>query len=81
MDHSTILYETPDARPLLRLDWNRCDGNYLACLALDSSLITLLDTRMPSLPAAELQATSTITALQWAPHSSGHLLAGSGRSV
>jgi len=30
LEHSTIMYETPAATPLLRLTWNRQDNNYCA---------------------------------------------------
>lgn len=54
LEHSTILFETPDARPLLRCAWNQGDGNYVACFALDSDRVTVVDVRAASLPVAQL---------------------------
>jgi WD repeat-containing protein 68 len=74
LDHSTILYESQDLTPLLRLSWNKQDPNYLATFAMDSSTVIILDTRVPSLPVAELRGHSdSVNALSWAPHSSCHI--------
>ncbi len=45
LEHSTILYETPDLAPLLRLCWNKMDPNYLACILTDGSETIILDIR------------------------------------
>jgi WD repeat-containing protein 68 len=37
LEHSTIIYEDPQHRPLLRLAWNRQDPSYLASIAMDAS--------------------------------------------
>jgi len=74
LEHSTIIYESPEMSALLRLCWNRQDDYYLATISMDSSKAIILDIRVPSLPAAELQGHSTcINALAWAPHSSCHI--------
>jgi len=74
LEHSTIIYESPDMSSLLRLCWNKQDDYYLATISMDSSKAIILDIRVPSLPAAELQGHSTcINALAWAPHSSCHI--------
>jgi len=74
LEHSTIIYESPDMSPLLRLCWNRQDDYYLATMSTDSTKAVILDIRVPSLPAAELSGhRSCINALAWAPHSSCHL--------
>jgi len=74
LEHSTIIYETPDLTPLLRLVWNKTDPNYLATIMMDSSKAVILDIRIPSLPAAELSGhTACLNALAWAPHSSCHI--------
>ncbi len=46
LEHSTVLYETPDLSPLLRLCWNQVDPNYLACISADGSQTIILDTRL-----------------------------------
>lgn len=37
LEHSTIIYEDPQHRPLLRLAWNRQDPSYLATIAMDAT--------------------------------------------
>jgi len=75
LEHSTIVYETPDARALLRVQWNPLDPNYMATFAVDSDRVIVLDVRMPSVPAAELVVPRPpILALRWAPHSSSMLM-------
>eukprot|EP01090_Pellita_catalonica_P013125 TRINITY_DN3045_c0_g2_i1.p1 TRINITY_DN3045_c0_g2~~TRINITY_DN3045_c0_g2_i1.p1 ORF type:complete len:251 (+),score=44.49 TRINITY_DN3045_c0_g2_i1:44-754(+) len=74
LEHSTIIYESKDKDPLLRLSWNKRDDFYLATIALDSNKAVILDIRVPSLPAAELKGhVANINALAWAPQSSCHL--------
>eukprot|EP01028_Stygiella_incarcerata_P012044 TRINITY_DN7231_c0_g1_i1.p1 TRINITY_DN7231_c0_g1~~TRINITY_DN7231_c0_g1_i1.p1 ORF type:complete len:331 (-),score=64.49 TRINITY_DN7231_c0_g1_i1:292-1284(-) len=74
LDHSTVVFETNPAVPLLRVAWNRQDPNYLATIPLDSKKLYILDTRVPSLPVAELEGhAATINGVVWAPHSSCHV--------
>lgn len=35
LEHSTIIYESPNLDPLLRLEWNKQDPNYLATFMVD----------------------------------------------
>jgi len=72
--HSTIIYESPDLEPLLRLEWNKQDPNYLATFTADSRRTTILDIRVPSLPVAELGGhLGSVNATAWAPHSPCHI--------
>uniref|UniRef100_A0A6B2LA46 Uncharacterized protein n=1 Tax=Arcella intermedia TaxID=1963864 RepID=A0A6B2LA46_9EUKA len=74
LEHSTIIYETPELRPLLRLVWNKTDSNYLATFMENSSKAIILDIRVPSVPAAELSGHSAcLNGVAWAPHSSPHI--------
>jgi len=74
LEHSTIIYESPDFTPLLRLGWNKQDPNYIATFCVDNNKVIILDIRFPSVPAAELQGHSgCINAIGWAPHSSCHI--------
>ena len=74
LEHSPIIYETPELTPLLRLSWNKQDPKYLAAIPEDSNNAIILDIRVPSVPAAELSGhAAAINALAWAPHSSCHL--------
>eukprot|EP00903_Cladosiphon_okamuranus_P016007 g14781.t1 len=74
LEHSTIIYETHDLTPLMRLSWNKQDPNYLAAILTDSSKTVILDIRVPSLPVAMLGGhQSAVSAIAWAPHSSCHI--------
>lgn len=74
LEHSTILYESQDFTPLLRVAWNRMDPNYLATLAMDSTTVIILDVRTPAVPLFELNShDNTINSLCWAPKSSCHI--------
>ncbi|CAM9684124.1 unnamed protein product, partial [Ectocarpus sp. 13 AM-2016] len=43
LEHSTIIYETHDLTPLMRLSWNKQDPNYLATILTDSAKTVILD--------------------------------------
>lgn len=74
MEYSTIVFEEPNRRPLLRLAWNKQDHNYLATFARGSNEVYILDIRVPSMPIATLKNHSaSISGLAWAPHSSVHI--------
>lgn len=45
LEHSTIIYETPDLTPLMRLSWNKQDPNYLATILTDSAKTVIVDIR------------------------------------
>lgn len=77
LEHSTIIYESPDLVPLLRLCWNKHDHNYLATFLMDQNQVVILDIRAPSVPVAELQGHSQcVNTIAWAPHSSCHICTG-----
>lgn len=90
LEHSTIIYESPDMTPLLRLRWNTRNPNYLATIAMDSPDVVILDIRQPSLPVAtldhsplksglensSLKKKNCVNAVSWAPNSSVHLASG-----
>jgi len=72
--NSTIIYESPELEPLLRLEWNKQDPNYMATFMVDSRRTVILDIRVPSLPVAELGGhLGCVNATAWAPHSSCHI--------
>jgi len=74
LEHSTIIYETEKLEPLLRLEWNKQDPNYLATFQVDSLQTKILDVRLPSTPVAEIGGhQGCINATAWAPHSACHL--------
>ncbi len=45
LDHSTIIYESPELVPLLRLAWNKQDPNYMATFMMDQNKVVILDIR------------------------------------
>jgi WD repeat-containing protein 68 len=74
LEHSTILYESPDLSPLLRLAWNMQDPNYLATIPADENKAIILDVRIPSTPVAELVGhDAAINGIAWAPYSPCHI--------
>lgn len=74
LEHSTIIYESPNLDALLRLEWNKQDPNYLATFMVDSRRTIVLDIRVPSIPVAELGGhLGCVNAAAWAPHSSAHV--------
>ncbi|GAX29526.1 WD repeat-containing protein 68 [Fistulifera solaris] len=74
LEHSTIIYESPNLDALLRLEWNKQDPNYLATFMVDSRRTIILDIRVPSIPVAELGGhMGCVNAAAWAPHSSCHI--------
>mmetsp|Transcript_2912 Transcript_2912/g.3069 ORF Transcript_2912/g.3069 Transcript_2912/m.3069 type:complete len:356 (-) Transcript_2912:204-1271(-) len=74
LEHSTILYESPDLTPLLRVVWNKLDPNYIATVLCDSAVAIIIDIRVPSIPVQELAGhRACLNGITWAPHSSVHL--------
>lgn len=74
LEHSTIIYESPNLDALLRLEWNKQDPNYLATFMVDSRRTIILDIRVPSIPVSELGGhLGCVNACAWAPHSSAHI--------
>jgi DDB1- and CUL4-associated factor 7 len=43
MEYSTIVFEEPNRKPLLRLAWNKQDHNYLATFAQNSTEARIFD--------------------------------------
>ncbi|TKR60311.1 hypothetical protein L596_027575 [Steinernema carpocapsae] len=74
LEHSTIIFEEPERKPLLKLAWNKQDHNYLATFGHDSKEVFILDTRIPCTPVARLENhRAALTGVTWAPHSSSHI--------
>jgi WD repeat-containing protein 68 len=74
LEHTTIMFETPNLEPLLRLEWNKQDPNYLATFIVDSQYTIILDIRQPCRPVAMLGGhAGYVNAVAWAPHSSCHI--------
>jgi WD repeat-containing protein 68 len=70
LEHSTIIYESEEQMPLLRVAWNKQDPNYLATIMMDNRSVIILDIRVPMLPVATLNGhKSCVNSISWAPHS------------
>ncbi|XP_075485268.1 protein TRANSPARENT TESTA GLABRA 1-like [Primulina tabacum] len=77
-ERSTILYESPKPEtPLSRLAWNKQDLRYMATFLMNSNKILILDTRYPTVAAAELERhQGCVNAIAWAPLSCRHISSG-----
>ncbi len=75
LDHSTILFESQDQTPILRISWNNQDSHFLAGIEMDKKVINIVDQRMPLNTFAKLHAHKNIVnSVKWAPHSNCHLM-------
>eukprot|EP00767_Chilomastix_cuspidata_P002381 gnl/Chilomastix_cuspidata/2507.p1 GENE.gnl/Chilomastix_cuspidata/2507~~gnl/Chilomastix_cuspidata/2507.p1 ORF type:complete len:331 (+),score=155.58 gnl/Chilomastix_cuspidata/2507:37-1029(+) len=76
LDHSTMLFEA--AAPVLRVQWNRANPNYIGALVNESAKMVILDIRFPVVPVMELFGHSgAINSFCWAPHAASLLATGS----
>lgn len=74
LEHSTVLHETEDGKPLLRLAWNKADPNHLAVFGMDHNYVTILDIRQPMKTLTKLvNHKDCINAIAWAPQSASHI--------
>lgn len=70
LEHSTIIYESDDQSPLIRVAWNKQDPNYVATIMMDRREVIILDIRVPMLPVCTLPGhKSAVNSISWAPHS------------
>ena len=47
LEHSTIIYESPNKQPLLRVAWNKSNIYYLATIQQNCNDVMILDFRYP----------------------------------
>uniref|UniRef100_K3WK81 Uncharacterized protein n=1 Tax=Globisporangium ultimum (strain ATCC 200006 / CBS 805.95 / DAOM BR144) TaxID=431595 RepID=K3WK81_GLOUD len=74
LESSTIMYESDDLNPLLRIAWNKQDDNFVATIVAGSSNVIILDLRNTRGPLLELnQHTASVNSISWAPHSRCHI--------
>lgn len=77
LDHSTIIYESANNAPLLRLAWNRVNKYHIATVAMDDPGVILIDIRRPSVALNTLSHhEACVNSIQWSPQSANHLLCG-----
>lgn len=75
LEHSTIMFDSGGA-PLIRLQWNKCDPNYIAAVELDSVHVVLLDIRKQYVGKKDMCLkghSSSVNSISWAPHSPKHI--------
>ena len=51
----TIIYEVPNEVPLLKIDWNTVDSNYILTVPEINNEVLVIDVRYPSVPVAQLR--------------------------
>lgn len=78
MEHCTIVYETPELTPLLRVAWNKHDQHYLSTFGINGTDVVIIDIRYPTTPIATLTQghRDAINCINWAPHSSQYMCSG-----
>ena len=70
LEHSTIIYESPEKQPLLRVAWNKKNMFYLATIQQNSNDVTILDVRYPMKAVRTLKShLAQVNSIAWAPHS------------
>lgn len=75
LEHCTVVYENPSAKPMLRIAWNQVDSYYLAAISAESNDVVIFDVRYPAVSAGFLRGphTAPLNSFAWAPHSSSAL--------
>lgn len=74
LEHSTIIYESPKKRPLLRVAWNKQSFFYLATIEQGSNDVYILDFRYPMKAMFTLKShKQQVNSIAWAPNSSSHI--------
>ncbi|ORC91930.1 WD repeat-containing protein 68 [Trypanosoma theileri] len=75
IEHCTVLYESPNLSPLLRVAWDKLDQTYLTTFGVDGTEVIVMDIRMPSVPAVFLKNNrpQPINSVCWAPNSATNL--------
>lgn len=82
LQHSTILYEHSESRPLNKLSFNKQFPTMLAAIPDDSDKVIILDTRKPCETLTTLgKHRETINGISWAPHSSRHIATGNDKNA
>ena len=72
---SSIIFETIDKSPLIRLKWNTSNPNFILTVILDQNEIYILDQRKLSSPYAILKVhTNVVNNAIWAPQSCTNLI-------
>lgn len=75
LEHSTIIYESPNNEPLLRVEWNKKNVVYLAAIQQNSNDVMILDLRSPMKVVRILKShQAQVNSIAWAPHSSSHIV-------
>ncbi|GAB9463102.1 hypothetical protein Gpo141_00000575 [Globisporangium polare] len=74
LESSTIMYDSPDLQPLLRIAWNKLEDRYVAAIVAGSPKVVILDLRNTARSVFELnQHTASVNSISWSPHSRFHI--------
>ena len=74
-DSSSIIFETKDEAPMIRLKWNLINPNFLLTVILDKNEVCVVDQRNLSTPYAILKVhTNVVNNAIWAPGSNTNLI-------
>lgn len=55
LEHSTILYEDPGNKPLMRVEFGKKEQHYLGVFGMGEEAVQVLDMRSPGVPVVELR--------------------------
>lgn len=74
-DSSSIIFETKDEAPMIRLKWNLINPNFLLTVIIDKNEVCVVDQRNLSTPYAILKVhTNVVNNAIWAPGSNTNLI-------
>ena len=74
LDQSTILFESMDKTPFLRVAWNKENEYILATILMEKKEVLILDIRLPMTPFITLCGHSdSVNSIAWAPKSPFHI--------
>lgn len=69
LDHSTIIYETKDQVPIIKLAWNMNNNNLIAALSWEKSIVYIFDSRVANVSLLELKFhKAPVTSMAWSPN-------------
>lgn len=74
MEHSSIIYESRDRVPVLRVSWSSLSSTLIAAVQMDCKTVPIIDIRKPSNSLMMLEGHScAVNAVQWSPNKQGFL--------
>lgn len=75
LEHSTIIYESPQKSPLLRVAWNKKNAFLFATIQQNSNDVKIVDVRYPMKAVKTLKNhEAQVNSIAWAPHNQNHIV-------